>query len=167
MGPNAPGAGGGGAPGPMVPGGAPGPGGGGPRMGPGSPGMGGSPQMDPTKMMAQQMQNQQQQMKMQANRGGGLGGAPGPGGAAGVDDGPVDVRTPEGAVKTFLSALKARDADRLSEATARRATIESATKNQELFTKIIDVSLPESELPWLTVAILPRKAALQARFRAR
>ena len=34
----------------------------------------------------------------------------------------------------------------MSEATARRAAVESATKNQDLFTKILDVSLPDDEL---------------------
>ena len=56
------------------------------------------------------------------------------------------MHSPQGAVKTFLNALKARDADRLSEATARRAATESSAKNQEMFGKIIEVSISDSEL---------------------
>ncbi len=51
------------------------------------------------------------------------------------------------AVKAFLSALKAKDLDRLNEATALRAQVEaSSSKNQELFKKIFDLSLSDSEL---------------------
>ena len=48
-------------------------------------------------------------------RGGGLGG-PGQ-----EDNEPADFHSPEGAVKAFLAALKAKDLDRLNEATALRA----------------------------------------------
>ena len=117
-------------------------------MGPGSPGMQ-QQQMDPSKMQAQMQANMQAQMKAQGR----MQQQPGPGGAAGagagnnkVADGPADLHSPIGAVRTFLEALKAKDADRLSEATARRAASESATKNQDMFSKIIEVSLSESEL---------------------
>ena len=54
---------------------------------------------------------------------------------------------PQGAVKAFLDALKAKDLDRLNEATALRAQVEaSSAKNQELFKKIFDLSLSDSEL---------------------
>ena len=64
-----------------------------------------------------------------------------------VDDRPADFHSPQGAVKAFLSALKAKDLDRLNEATALRAQREaSSAKNQELFKKIFDLSLSDSEL---------------------
>jgi hypothetical protein len=86
--------------------------------------------------------------------GGGLGGgmaaaAGGAGGAGGgqVDSSPADFHTPEGAVRSFLNALKAKDLDRLNESTALRASREAgSTKNQELFQKIIDLNLSDSEL---------------------
>jgi hypothetical protein len=123
---------------------------------------------NPGSMMADMMKNQQKQQM--AQRGGGRAGGPGmaggpglgPGGgpaagAGGVgagaaggdnpaDDGPVNVNTPEGAVRGFLSALKAKNADRLSEATALRAARDSAGKNQDIFDKIIKVTISDSEL---------------------
>jgi hypothetical protein len=167
-GPNAPPA-GGGSPPPAAPGGAPppasppasgpapgpaGPGGGTgrPTMGPGSPGMpaGGGAGADMGKMMADQMK---QQMGQRGGARPAMGGGPGPGGGAAAgggnnqaDAGPADFRTPTAAVRTFLNALKAKDADRLSEATARRAAVESTGKNQDLFSKILEVTLPDSEL---------------------
>ena len=63
-----------------------------------------------------------------------------------ADEGPADTSSPLGAVRTFLNALKAKDADRLSEATAQRAARESSGKNQEIFTKILEVSLSDTEL---------------------
>jgi hypothetical protein len=45
-----------------------------------------------------------------------------------------------------LSALKAKDLDRLNEATALRAPVEATPKNQKLFEKIFGLSLSESEL---------------------
>jgi hypothetical protein len=121
-------------------------------MGPGSPGMPSQSGGDMTKMMADQMQKQMTQRGgnrpgMGGGPGGGAGAAPGAAGDnAKADAGPADFRTPQGAVRTFLNALKAKDADRLSEATARRAPVESSGKNQDLFTKIVDVTLPDSEL---------------------
>ena len=143
MGPNAPGMqggpGGGMSPGNMA---------GGPRMGPGSPGM--QPQPDPNKMMAGMQNAMQQQMK---NRGGAMmqpgpggGGMGGPGGNA-ADTGPVDTHSPQGVVKAFLGALKSKDADRLVEATARRTASEATSSaNRELFGKILEVSLSDSEM---------------------
>jgi len=83
---------------------------------------------------------------------GGPGGMRGPGGmggagGAGRDDGPADFHSPQGAVKAFLAALKAKDLDRLNESTALRAQVEAASsKSQELFKKIFDLNLSESEL---------------------
>jgi hypothetical protein len=119
--------------------------GGGMRMGPNMPGM--MQQTDPTKMMGQMQQQMQQQMQARGLVQGQAGpGGAGPGGTSKVDEGPADVRTAVGAVRTFLNALKAKDADRLSEATARRAALESSGKNQDLFSKILEVSLSDSEL---------------------
>jgi hypothetical protein len=136
---------------------------------------------NPQQGQMQQMMQQQMRAQMQ-NRGypgapgsGGLAQA-GPGGLAGLggqaqDNGPADLRSPEGAVRAFLSALQAKDRDRLAEATALRSQREapleitvggpserpktSATaaqkdtgnsKNQEMFAKIVDSSISDSEL---------------------
>jgi hypothetical protein len=58
----------------------------------------------------------------------------------------ADFRTPMGAVNAFLDALKAKDPDRLAEATALRAPTEASVKNQKLFTAILERSLAEDEL---------------------
>jgi len=111
---------------------------------------------NPQGMMAQMMGG---------NRPGGPGGGPAMGGNPGMAGGPGmagmmgrpggqgsnneegDTTTPEGAVKAFMSALKAKDLDRLSEATALRAYIEARKpKDQEIFKRIQDGSLSESEL---------------------
>jgi len=98
--------------------------------------------------MAGQMQKQMAQGKMA-----GLGGAAAPGGTPGgadADSGPADFNTPEGAVRSFLNALKAKDLDRLNESTSQRASSDvlgaSSTKNREIFKKIIDLSLSDSDL---------------------
>jgi hypothetical protein len=84
---------------------------------------------------------------------GGPGGTGGPGGP-GADNGPADFHSPEGAVRAFLSALKAKDLDRLNEATALRAQVEAtSSKSQELFKKIFDLSLSDSELDQLAEAL--------------
>ena len=72
------------------------------------------------------------------------GGRPVAGGAGRCHDksttGPADSILADGAVRAFLSALKAKDADRLSEATALRAlSSKRAAKNQEMFKKILEV----------------------------
>ena len=59
---------------------------------------------------------------MPGRRYGGLGG---PGGA-GRDNGPADFHSPQGAVKAFLAALKAKDLDRLNESTALARSVEAA-----------------------------------------
>jgi hypothetical protein len=149
----------------QAPGGSspPGQGAGGPNQ-PGRPGMGQQQggmqqQMQLQQQREQQQRQQQQQQQQQQNQAnnqaggapgrpggqGGPGGAGGPG-AAGVDNSPADFHSPEGAVRAFLSALKAKDLDRLNEATALRAQVEAVAKNQPLFKKIFDLSLSESEL---------------------
>jgi hypothetical protein len=76
---------------------------------------------------------------------GGMPGAAGAG-AASVDNGPADFGTARGAVRAFLNALKAKDQDRLNEATALRAQLEASTKNQPIFKKILDLALSDSDL---------------------
>ncbi len=78
---------------------------------------------------------------------GGMGpGMQGPGGTA-EDNGPANTNTPVGAVRAFLNALKAKDRDRLAEATALRSQTEaSSTRNRELFAKIVDMSISDAEL---------------------
>ena len=78
-------------------------------------------QQNQQNAMAEMQQRMQAQMKAQMPAAGGQKQQGGGGGDAKVAEGPADVHSPRGAVKTFLDALKARDADRLSEATARRA----------------------------------------------
>lgn len=74
-----------------------------------------------------------------------------PGGAEGGNPGgsnePANFRSPASAVEAFLKALKAKDAERLAEATARRAPTEAAgPKNQKLFASILEQSLTEDDL---------------------
>jgi hypothetical protein len=93
----------------------------------------------------------------------GPGGPGGPGGAGlagggpggqGANDGPADFHSPQGAVRAFLAALKAKDLDRLNESTALRASQEaSSSKSRELFKKIFDLNLAESELDTLAEAL--------------
>jgi hypothetical protein len=75
----------------------------------------------------------------------GMPGNPGAGGRPGADK-PADFRTPEGAVDAFLNALASKDLTRLAEATALRAQEEATAKNRDLFRRIYDESLSESEL---------------------
>jgi hypothetical protein len=72
----------------------------------------------------------------------------GPGGIGGsaLDQGPADTRTPNGAVRAFLQALQAKDRDRLAEATALRSQEEAAPKNRDIFARIVDMSISDSEL---------------------
>jgi hypothetical protein len=138
-----------------------------PQSAPGGPGMGmmpmapgrggGSNQADMAKMMQQNQANMQAQMKNRSQQQSGQGGMPGPGGMPGApggpgggaaeqDDGPGDFRSPIGAVRAFLSAVKAKDADRLNEATAIRAPGEAdSKKNRDTFKKIVDLALSDSE----------------------
>lgn len=156
------------APGAMMPG----PGGaGGPMMGPGAgrgamglagmaapggPGMPGAPGMMPGGPGAMPRMPGMGPGNMPGGVGGpgggrglgmgGPGGMPGLGGP-GQNNGPADFHSPQGAVKAFLSALKAKDLDRLNEATALRAQVEAgSSRSQELFKKIFDLSLSDSEL---------------------
>jgi hypothetical protein len=127
------------------------------RMGRG--GAGGGPNAG--DMMKGQQQRMQDMMKNMAGRGPGAPGMGGPpagaggglaartgGGAPGAntDPGAADLRSPEGAVRGFLAALKAKDLDRLNESTALRAQIEASAKHRDLFKKIFELTLSDSEL---------------------
>jgi hypothetical protein len=105
-----------------------------PQMGPGAPGMRGP---DMKAMMGK--------MGMGAGMAPGApaGGMPGAAGAgaANVDNGPADFGTARGAVRAFLNALKAKDQDRLNEATALRAQLEATTKNQPIWPSRIPSSM--------------------------
>jgi hypothetical protein len=124
--------------------------GGGMGMGPGSGGM-------PAGMAGQMQQQQQMQAQMQRMQGGmgaqmkgqmpgGMaGGGPG-GGPGGAQDKEPDFRSPEGAVQAFLNALKAKDLNRLTDATALRAPTESSKRSEETFRRILDGTLSDAEL---------------------
>ena len=130
---------------------------GGPAMGPGGPrmgpmGPGGAPGANPGDMMRAAMNRGGPGAAGGPGAPGGPGGLGGPGGyggpgGAGRDDGPADFHSPQGAVKAFLAALKAKNLDRLNESIALRAPIEAgSSKSQDLFKKIFDLNLSESEL---------------------
>src|SRR5262249_12131877 len=68
----------------------------------------------------------------------------GPGG--GASSKPANFNTPRGAVEAFLDALKARDLDRLTEATALHAEVEASAKNRPIFSSILDGSLGADQL---------------------
>jgi hypothetical protein len=129
---------------------APAPGGSGPPGAGGmAPGMQGQQQ---AMMQQQQMQNAMRAGMQNQGRGNMPPGGPGAGyGAPGASPGggnnqPPDYRSPEGAVTAFLNALQARDLDRLNDATALRAPTESSKKYSEMFKRITDGTLSESEL---------------------
>jgi len=124
--------------------------GGGMRAGMMQPGAGGmAPGTNPAdmaKMMASKMGGMGNRAGMQGAPGGAAGGAPGPGGSNAAN-GPANLHTPEGAVTAFLNALKAKDLDSLNEAMAGHAPVEAAAlKTRELFQKIFDLNLPDSDL---------------------
>jgi hypothetical protein len=106
-------------------------------------------------MMKNQQQNMANMMKNMRPPGaqGGMPGAGAPGAGAGpgalasnADTSPADFSSPLGAVQAFLNALKAKDLDRLNEATALRAQLEATARNRDLFKKIFDLTLSDSEL---------------------
>lgn len=74
-----------------------------------------------------------------------FGASGGPSGA-GADPGPDAFRNPGTAVQAFLSALRAKNKDRLSQATARRAATEAAERNRKVFAAILEQSVSDEEL---------------------
>ena len=77
-------------------------------------------------------------------------GGPGPsssgGGGNDSDGGPNAFQRPGTAVQAFLSAVKAKDKDRLSQATARRSVTEAVEKHQKIFAAILEQSISDEEL---------------------
>lgn len=127
-------------------------GGGAPAGMPGMPGGPGGamampPGMQPGMPGAMAMPGSSSGMMPGMNGPGGLAGFPGaPGGDGGANAKP-DFKTPESAVTSFLNALKSKDPDRLTEATARRAgqTAETSSHYQKTFQGIVEGSLaPEA-----------------------
>jgi hypothetical protein len=159
MGPGAPGAQGPGGAGGMMNPGMMASAMGGMRQGMGQPGMAGGNPSDMAKMMAGRMgagAGARQGMPGMAGMPGAAGGATdnalGPGGgsapgAAGATNEPVNLRTPEGAVRAFLNALKKKDLDSLNEAMALHAPTEAASqKTRDIFQKIFDLNLADADL---------------------
>ncbi len=131
---------------------------GGMGMMPMAPGRGGGQNPgDMAKMMQQNQANMQMQMKNRSQQQSGQAGMPGreacrvhPVDQAAAmlprTTAPVTSRVPVGAVRAFLSAVKAKDADRLNEATAIRAPEQAeSSKNRVTFKKIADLALSDSE----------------------
>ena len=96
-------------------------------------------------------------------RGGGAG-PPGPGGAPSgsaapggggndQDGGPRAFQNPGTAVQAFLSALKNKNKDRLSQATARRAATEASEKHRKVFAAILEQSISDEELDDMAKAL--------------
>jgi hypothetical protein len=76
----------------------------------------------------------------------GAGASGGPGGPGmGLDQKP-DFRYPVTAVNSFLVALRAKDPERLADATALRSKYEASEKNKKLFESILSKTLPDNEL---------------------
>jgi len=102
--------------------------------------------------------------------GGSFGATTGSGGTGNEPDGgPRAFLNPGTAVQAFLSALKAKNKDRLSQATARRAAIEAAEKHRKIFAAILEQSISDEELDdmakalegYQVVSILPARSTGQ------
>ncbi len=87
--------------------------------------------------------------------GGGASSFGSPGGAAAndADPGPGAFRNPATAVEAFLKALKAKNKDRLAQATAHRAATEAVEKHQKIFAAILDQSISDEELDDMAKAL--------------
>ena len=77
--------------------------------------------------------------------GGGFGSGGDPS-AAGADLGPNSFQNAGVAVNSFLNALKAKNKDQLSQATARRAATEAVEKHRKIFAAILEQSVSDEEL---------------------
>jgi len=77
---------------------------------------------------------------------GGPGGPSGPGGSGGGPAGPADFRDPYAAVRTFLAAVAAKDADRLAESVALRAPTEASERYKKVFEAILEGTLAPEDL---------------------
>ena len=88
-----------------------------------------------------------------AGAGAGSFGAAGGSAANERDSGPASFRRPDTAVEAFLSALRAKNKDRLSQATAKRAATESVEKHQKIFAAILEGSISDEELDDMAKAL--------------
>jgi hypothetical protein len=59
---------------------------------------------------------------------------------------PANFHYPATAVTAFLAALKAKDKDKLAQATAKRAATEAEEKHRKIFSEIIDGSISDDDL---------------------
>ena len=95
--------------------------------------------------------------------------SPGGDSSGGTSTSPNAFRTANGAVKAFLDALKAKNKDRLAEATARRAATESVEKHRKIFAAILEQSISDEELDdmaktlegYQVMTVLPAKSTGQ------
>ena len=89
----------------------------------------------------------------------------GSGGGSGNDPtasmGAAAFNHPFTAVQAFMAALKAKDKDRLAEATARRAPTEAVEKHRKIFASIIDGSITDDELDEMSKALEGFQAVTQ------
>ena len=90
--------------------------------------------------------------------------------AGGAEDlGPEAFRNAGTAVNAFLNAVKAKNKDRLSQATARRAATEAVEKHRKIFAAILEQSVSDEELDdmaralegFKVMGILPAKSTGQ------
>jgi hypothetical protein len=82
------------------------------------------------------------------------GGPDGPGGGGGLADfGPKSFQTAAGAVSAFMAAVKAKDKERLKEATAIRAPKEAIEKHRKIFAAIDDQTITDDELDAMARAL--------------
>ncbi len=86
---------------------------------------------------------------------GGMDGAPGaPGGSGAAEATPAGAfNNPATAVDAFLKALKAKNKDRLAEATARRSATEAVEKHRKIFAEIVEGSISDVELDEMAAAM--------------
>jgi hypothetical protein len=78
---------------------------------------------------------------------GGPNGSPGgPGGGSAADAAEGDFKTPLKGAESFLSALKAKDVQKLADATAKHAEFESSTAHRVLMKSILDASVNQADL---------------------
>jgi hypothetical protein len=78
-------------------------------------------------------------------------GGGGPGSTAAL--GPASFKYPNTAVQAFLAALKAKNKDRLAQATADRAPTEAEEKHRKIFAAIKEQSISDDELDEMAKAL--------------
>lgn len=81
-----------------------------------------------------------------AAMGGNMGSSGGLGSMMGAANQPPSFRTPEEGFMAFYNALKAKDGERLADATALHVQNETPEKHKKMFTAILDKALSENQL---------------------